>query len=62
MESSHIFQEMLFVDVQAVTQMLTKYNSIIQSLSEPEVSIKLKAIRVGSQRATKKQYTRHGIP
>lgn len=40
------FQEMLFVDVQAVTQMLAQYNGIIQSLSEPEVSIKLKAIRV----------------
>lgn len=39
------FQEKLFVDVQSVTQMLAKYNSIIQSLSEPEVSIKLKSIR-----------------
>lgn len=39
------FQEKLFVDVQSVSQMLAKYNSIIQSLSEPEVSIKLKSIR-----------------
>lgn len=41
MESLHIFQEKLFDDVQSVTQMLTKYNRIIQKLSEPEVSIKI---------------------
>lgn len=39
------FQELLFIDVQSVAQMLAKYNNIIQSLSEPEVSIKLKAFR-----------------
>lgn len=43
------FQEKLFVDVQSVSQMLAQYNSIIQSLSVPEVSIKLKSIREHKQ-------------